>query len=87
MCFVPKQFASASEALAYYTECQLATVADLRTRKSFPKGELKRHENLATGMVQACKMHCKNIRDNGWGQTSVEGQSCSRLYNLIRESQ
>lgn len=45
-------FRSPEDALAYFTECQLATVEGLRFLKR-PQG-LKRHEDIAARMVQAC---------------------------------
>lgn len=39
-----------SDAFAYYTDCQLATVEWLALKKSTPKGEYKRHIDIAQGM-------------------------------------
>jgi len=39
----------------YATECQLATLEDLRVRKGFPKYELERHESIARQMLAVCK--------------------------------
>lgn len=38
---------SAEDALAYITDCTLATVADMASKKSRPKGEYKRQMMIA----------------------------------------
>ena len=40
--------------LAWATECQLATVEGLALRKSPPKGELRRHRDIAEKLVAQC---------------------------------
>lgn len=45
------------QAFAYYTECQLATLEDLKARKRFPKCEIERHQSIADGMVRVCQEH------------------------------
>lgn len=40
----------------YFTECQLATLEDLRERKKFPKYELERHESIADKMLEVCRI-------------------------------
>lgn len=39
----------------YFTECQLATLERLRMRKSTSQSDLRRHSEIADGMVGACK--------------------------------
>lgn len=54
-----KSFQSAEQALAYYTECQLATLEGLRIKKRTPLCELQRHQKIADGMVEHCKAFVK----------------------------
>ena len=46
-----------------FTEMQLATVEDLHGRSKFPKGQKKRHENIASQMVDECKIQGLRSRD------------------------
>ncbi len=68
----------AADRLAYFTEVQLATVEDLRARKSFPKGELARHERIASMMVQSCRDFADEIRPHYRG-----GPLCMRLREIL----
>jgi len=40
--------------LAWLTECQLATLEELRGKKRAPKGELKRQQEICDRAVQQC---------------------------------
>jgi hypothetical protein len=44
-----------SQALAYYTECELATIEELKSRKRISKYSLRRHEVIASGMIKHCR--------------------------------
>lgn len=61
-----RHFHKIEDALAHFTECQLATVEDLRDRKKFPKGELQRHQSIADDMVNACKNFKVEIGPRGF---------------------
>jgi hypothetical protein len=66
--------------LAYFTECQLATVEDLCERKRFPKGELDRHRDIAAAMVQSCRDFAVKLPQS-WG-----GPRFPRLSKLLGEA-
>ncbi len=51
-----RSWPTAEQALAYYTECQLATVETLRSRKRVSQSELSRHQKIADGMVEHCRV-------------------------------
>ncbi len=61
--------------LAYFTECQLATVEGLRDMKRPPKGELRRHESIAAKMVQACREYDVPTHRHGRLRAALEGGS------------
>lgn len=50
-------FNTADQALAYYTECALATAERLDMIKSSSQSEKRRAWNIANGMVRECIRH------------------------------
>ncbi len=46
------QFKTLSEAFAYATECQIATLEGLQSKKSTPKCELVRQRAIVDGMIR-----------------------------------
>ncbi len=50
-------FNTIEDALAYYTECALATAEGLDMRKSSSASEKRRAWSIANGMVAACRRH------------------------------
>jgi hypothetical protein len=62
--------------LAYFAECQLATVVDLRGRKRTSKSELERHESIAKTLVY-------HIRDMKIQPEGLYGRPCSRLARAL----
>lgn len=63
--------------LLYFTECQLATVEDLNDRSRFPKGEKKRHENIADKMIDEC--HVQGLR-----REDAAASKCPRAADRLR---
>ena len=49
---------------AYATECSLATLSQLRLRKSTSKSDIRRQTNICVRMLSVCQRHCKEI---AWG--------------------
>lgn len=39
----------------YFTECELATLEELRGKKSASQRDLRRHQEIADGMVAVCR--------------------------------
>jgi hypothetical protein len=54
----PSRISTAEQALAYITDCTLATVCDMAMKKSPPKGEFSRQISIAQTAVDAMK-NCK----------------------------
>lgn len=48
---------SACDALAYITDCQLATVSSMAMKKSRPKNEYQRQISIATKCVEWCALY------------------------------
>ncbi len=56
------------DALAYLTECTLATVSDLVSRARPPKGELQRQISIAQVGIDWVKLHAKPGMKYGLGR-------------------
>lgn len=72
------EYENAAQALAYFTECQLATVEGVQDRKRFPGYELARHRRIADSMVQTVRAFVLDDKDRVY----VE-QNCPRLLELL----
>ena len=46
-----RRIQSLEESFAYFLDCELATIEDLRMLKTPPKGRLRRHQSIARSMV------------------------------------
>ncbi len=69
------------EHLAYFAECQLATVEGLRMLKRPSKTELKRHERISISMLTACRRY-------GLTGHAAREQGCGRVadaFDLLAE--
>ena len=66
---------SAAEALAYLTECQMATLETLKDRKSTSKSDLRRHEIITQTALGACMGYVS--REN------AEYMTCLRLLRRL----
>ena len=64
--------------LAWLTECQLATLEGLSSKKSTPKGELERHKRICDDAVR----HCADL-GLGAGVRGLRGFPCSRLDEAL----
>lgn len=65
--------------LAWLTECQLATLEGLSSKKSTPKGELARQQGICEDAVRQCA-------DLGLapGVRGLRGSPCSRLDQALK---
>jgi len=66
------------ERLMYFTECQLATVEDVRGRSRFPKRGVERHESIARQMVNECAIHGLTSDNAGLAK-------CPRLFDELKK--
>lgn len=69
-----------AERLAYFAECQLATVEDLEDRRRPPKRELERHRSIPAQMVETCRQFSVQI------PTQFSGPRFPRLAKLLSPS-
>jgi hypothetical protein len=58
-CMTRDNLRSELDALAYLTECTLATVSDLASKSKPPKGELRRQISIAQTGIDWVKLHAK----------------------------
>jgi hypothetical protein len=70
---------SLEKALAWATECELATIEYYRGLKHPPKNELERHEFIAKKLVMQCKVL-------GVKPIDMEGFGCGRLKECMEET-
>lgn len=68
---MPREFRTVVEALAYFAECELATLGHLEVTSRPSKSELRRHETLSKMMLDSCK------------QFGVDRETC-RLLGCVR---
>ncbi|MEL7494312.1 MAG: hypothetical protein AAGJ95_10175 [Cyanobacteria bacterium J06554_11] len=66
------------QALAFATECELATVERLNTLAKPPKSQLARHSDIADKLVQQC--FALGVEPVGIGK-----KSCGRLERRLEE--
>lgn len=64
--------------LAWATECELATVEHMKLLKRPPRGELKRHEDIAKKLV----FHCRDLNVPPYG---LMGRPCTRLMDELSQ--
>lgn len=64
--------------LAWATECQLATLEELKHRKSASKADIKRHASIAAKLVFNCKD--LNVPPKGF-----LGRPCTRLAEYLEQ--
>lgn len=64
--------------LAWATECQLATLEELKHRKSASKRDIRRHASIASKLVFNCKD--LSVPPKGFG-----GRQCSRLAEYLEQ--
>lgn len=62
--------------LAWATECQLASLEELKERKRASKYDIKRHASIAAKLVFNCKD--LNVPPSGFG-----GKKCTRLAEYL----
>ena len=70
-----KTFQSAEQALAYYTECNLATLERLQSKSRTPKCDIERQQSICDGMVS----HCKSFVNAG----DAYKAGALRLYHIL----
>ena len=64
-----------AQEFAYYTECNLATLEELKAMKSSSKYRIKRQEDICNQMVNICK--CFNV------PTNFDGRRMPRLLERL----
>jgi hypothetical protein len=63
---------------AYFTECQLAILEEMRSRKTVAKSRLERQRQIAAKMVAACD-------DFGVEPKDRRNHNCPRLARALKE--
>jgi hypothetical protein len=61
---------------AWLTECQLATLDDLRRRKRSSKAEIRRQ-------IQICAKAVRHCHELGVSPSGLDGRACPRLADLL----